>query len=483
MTKAHDGRPVLRGINLQVGAGEVLGLVGENAVGKSTLMSVIAGDYSADSGLMTLSGEPYSATSRTEARDKGVGIIRQKIEIDPELTVAQAIFRESAWAGESIERLTRQAEYLLRDVGIDLDPRAKMSTLLRSEHGMVEAARMLAEDARIVIMDEVAATFNVHEIADLHFITSRLTRQGRSVIYISHRLHEVIEVSDRIVVLVDGHVEREVPSAEATTDLLADVMFKGRQRRRSSREGHLTSDVLLEVRGLATPDLLSDVSFEIHRGEILGLAGPRRNGMVEVAGALIGEVEATWDLLRMAGQDRIISTPADAASLRIAYFSDDNDELGLSPSETIARSLMSGGWEDEQDFKSEVAALREIIESIQKLRIKAASLRSSVGTMSGGDQQKIALTRWMTEDRDLLVLNEPTRGLDVAARQDVHSLLADHTAAGRAVILISSDPNELKAWCDRVILMKEGRITGIHDTATLDAEQISRAMIGNLNAA
>ncbi|MDO5683740.1 MAG: ATP-binding cassette domain-containing protein [Propionibacteriaceae bacterium] len=476
LEKKHNGRPVLQGISLDVRPGEVLGLVGENGVGKSTLMSILAGDYPPDAGEMFLGDTPYQALDHQQARTQGIGIIRQQFRIDDDLTVAQAIYREGPMAGLPHEQLERPARHLLRDIGIELDPSARMGDLLRSEHGLVEAARMLAEDAQLVLMDEVAATFNVREISDLHFITSRLTRQGRSVIYISHRLQEVIAVSDRIAVLVGGRVSKEFAASDVTSDHIADAMLENRYAEGRSREGHRREDVLLSVEGLSTPDLLQDVTFEVHRGEVLGLCGPRRGGINEIAGALVGETAATWTHLRLAGQEREIRTPADAASLRIAYFSDDDDELGLSESETIARSMMASGWRDDLDFASEVAALREIIETLQQLNVKTQSLKAGLGTLSGGDKQKVALSRWMTEDRDLIILNEPTRGLDVGARREIFGILADHTANSRSAILISSDPGELLEWCDRIAFVRGGKITRIADAADLDDADIAVAM-------
>lgn len=476
LEKKHNGHPVLQGIHLDLKAGEVLGLVGENGVGKSTLMSIVAGDYPPDSGEIYLGDTPYQALNHDHARTQGIGIIRQQFTIDENLTVAQAIYRDSPMAALPHEQLRRPAQHLLRDIGIDLNPDSRIGDLLRSEHGLVEAARMLAEDAQLVIMDEVAATFNVREIEDLHFITSRLTRQGRGVIYISHRLHEVIAVSDRIAVLVGGRVSKEFVAADVTSDHIADAMLANRYAEGRSRAGHATDEVLLEVQGLSTTELLKNVSFNVHRGEIVGFVGPRRAGMNEIAGALVGETAATWQGLRLAGQEREIHTPADAAALRIAYFSDDDDELGLSESETIARSMMSTGWRDDLDFASEVAALREIIETLQRLNVKAKSLRADLNTLSGGDKQKVALSRWMTEDRDLIILNEPTRGLDVGARREIFATLADHTAKGRGAILISSDTSELLEWCDRIGFVRKGELVKMANASDLDDADIAMGM-------
>lgn len=458
ITKSHDNTPVLRGISLHTTPGEVLGIIGENGVGKSTLMHILAGDYPADTGQMRLEGRDYAPRSTEEAQVAGVGIIRQHFRVDPDLTVAQAVFRGGYERNRPHEDLRRRTAMWLREIGSDISADARIGDLLRSDHAIVEAVRMLAEDATVVIMDEVGTTFNLQEISDLHFITSRLSAQGRAVIYISHRLNEIKSVSDRIAVLKEGRISTILDPRRVTTDEIAESMLT--RRVDMTRTDHSTDEVVLEISGLVTEDgLANGVDLHLRRGEVLGLSGRKQAGMHAVAGALTGHTPYRAETLRLMGQDRAITSPEEAAALRIGYFSDDDDELGLSSSETIARSMMAGGWSDGADFTTEVAALREIIENIQKLSIRSQGISQGVGTLSGGDKQKIALTRWMAEDRDILILNEPTRGLDVGARAQIRDILAEHTAAGRSAIVISSDPTDLTRWCNRILVLDGGRVT------------------------
>ena len=471
IAKSREHVPVLRGVNLSLAEGEVLGLVGANGVGKSTLMAILAGDLRPDTGQMRLSGEPYAPHDNDEARRHGVGIIRQQFRLDPGQTVAQAIFRESFHAGRPHEELRRPAAQLLRDVGTEISADTLLGDLRRAEHAIIESVRMLAEDAQVVIMDEVGSTFNVREIDDLHFITSRLTSQGRAVIYISHRLTEVKAVSDRVVVLREGRVSAELDPYRVSTDDIAEAMID-RRPGELVRVSHVVDEPVLEVSGLRVADAVHGVDLKVRRGEVVGLVGARRGGMYELVGALVGQFPMTAGTVLVQGEPRVINSPADATALRIGYFSDDDDELGLSNSESIARNLMIGGWDEGVDFETEVAALRDVIETIQRLNVRAVSIQRGVGDLSGGDRQKIALTRWMTEDRDVLILNEPTRGLDIGAREDVLQILGEHTEAGRSAIILSSDLEDIVAWCDRVVVMRDGVIVDDLSTQGLSADAL-----------
>lgn len=452
ITKSFEHHPVLQGINLQLAEGEVLALVGENGVGKTTLMQILAGEQQADGGQMLLEGKPYAPTSTDEAQQMGVGIIRQRFRLDPGLTVAKAVHRTGFQKDRPHEELRRQTAMLLREIGSDISPDATIGELMPSEHAIVEAVRILAEDAQVVIMDEVGTTFNLREISDLHFITSRLSSQGRGIIYISHRLQEVKAISDRIAVLNDGQISQELDPREVSTADIAQAMLKNEVD--LSRPDNSTDEVVLEVSGLTTEDgRAHDVGFVLHRGEVLGLSGDKQAGMYAIANALVGRApyEGT---IHIHGQ--VHDTSNDAEQLRIGYFSED-DELGEGTGETIASSLMTTSTEG-IDFKTEIQARREVAEQIKKLSVKSTGLQASVDTLSGGDRQKVALTRWMAQDRDILILNEPTRGLDVGARAQIRSILADHTAAGRSAIVISSDPEDLTGWCNRILLMEQGTI-------------------------
>ncbi len=420
VTKSHAGMPVLRGIDLDIRPGEVLGLIGANGAGKSTLMSIISGAYQA--------ARPHA-------------------------------------------QLRRQAQWLLNEAGVHISPDARIGHLLRPEMGLVEAVRLLADDAQIVLVDEVAATFNVREIADLHFITSRLTRQGRSVVYISHRLHEVKDITNRIAVLREGRIVDVLKSSQTTTEQMAEAMF-GRVVNRDKRTSSHSAEVVLRAKNLRG-DTLKGVDFELHRGEVISFVGPRHSGIPDIVGAITGDRPGTFDELEVFGQQRRITRPEDAAALRITYFSEDDIDLGVSQDESIARSLMSGGWGAEIDFDDEVAALRDIIGVLGKFQVKAKSILGKVDALSGGDQQKIALARFMSEDCDIMILNEPTRGLDMSSRHDVHKMLSELTESGKSAILLSTDYEDALDWSDRVCVVRDGLIWRNVSSKDCTADQLT----------
>lgn len=298
LSKSHRDRRVLHDLDLTIRSGEIIGLVGSNGAGKSTLMSVLAGDVPADEGEIILRGEPYEVADRDEGRRRGIGYVRQRLEIDPTVTVAQALLRRTAHAGRPHAEIRDSAASLLTEAGVQIDPDTKMGDLVRTEHGIIEAVRMLAEDAHLVIMDEVAATFTVDEIAELHFITGLLTRRGRSIIYISHRLHEVVAIADRIAVLRDGLVTVELNPRRVSLEDIAQEMQDYEPGERPDRTGHVGDEVVLHVRGMRTPNL-PGVDLDLRRGEVLGLVGPRRGGMQELGGALAGQSRVLFDELEV----------------------------------------------------------------------------------------------------------------------------------------------------------------------------------------
>ncbi|MGO4957369.1 ATP-binding cassette domain-containing protein [Luteococcus sp. Sow4_B9] len=466
--KRHGGRPVLRGIDLDVAPGEVMGLIGENGVGKTTLMSLLSGTYAPDDGEIYLNGERINPRSQREAMSLGIGVIRQDLKVNPRLTVAQGLFRTGRLSGLPHDEIREQAARGLAEHGYGLSVDARLGSLSGLELVMLEMARMSVEGAKVILMDEVGALFNRREIDDLHDQLQELNERGTSAIYITHRLSEMKRVADRVAVLKEGHVFRVVNSDDVSVDEMAQLLLTREQIALSDRSDHPRDELALSVRGLSG-DTIQEVDLDLRRGEVLGLTGPaRRGGMDELAEALSGrcdhdvegEVDVAEELQNLAG-----------GKAPIAYFSTE-ERLAFEDSATIARSLTAGNSD-----ATEMAALRQIIDVIQTMNIKATSAQSEVRNLSGGDQQKVALRRWIDSAPAVLILNHPTLGLDVRSRQDLYQMIFEHTETGGAAILISSDPAELRGWCDRIAIMRNGRVTSIVRPDQITDDELDDAMV------
>jgi ribose transport system ATP-binding protein len=501
LTKSFGARRVLRDVTFGIDEGEIVGLVGTNGAGKSTLGDVLAGITAADGGTMTLQGAPYAPLSADDARHLGVGVVEQLVRIDPGLTVAQAVFRGTSQAGRPQAELRRQAQVLLGEVALDVDPDALVGDLPHFVHGLVEIARVLAEDTRLVVLDEVSAALLPLEVSRLHAVTARLSRQGRGVLYISHRLPEMLSVVDRVLVLRDGRIALDAPSADLDPVRLAaetvgapvslppprvvpvdppeqpDAPVPA-----AARPAPPDDEVVLQVRNLRVPGRVEGVDLLLRRGEVIGLTGHRSSGVSEIADALSGELPAITDELLLHGEPRSLG-PADDGSLRLPAYHPDEDAYGVDPGETIARSLTQQAWGAVTDIRGEIASLRGVIRTVHQLDVKTLSIRTVVGALSGGDQHKLALARWMASAHDVVVLHEPTRGLDVRARLQVRKLLDEATAHGTSVVVVSVDPDELAECCDRVGIVSGGRVARWIDTRELAVDAVRDRIVEAATAA
>ncbi|WP_299956404.1 ATP-binding cassette domain-containing protein [uncultured Modestobacter sp.] len=486
LTKSFGARRVLRDVSFALEQGEVVGLVGANGAGKSTLGDVLAGITAADSGAMTLAGHPYAPLSAEDARHLGVGVVQQLVRIDPGLTVAQAVFRGTPQAGRPQAELRRQAQVLLAEVALDVDPDTVIGELPHFVHGVVEIARVLAEDTRLVVLDEVSAALLPVEVEGLHAVTGRLSRQGRGVLYISHRLPEMLAVVDRVLVLREGRIALDSPAAALDPVRLAAETVGEPVALPAPRVATLprpddapapaprpvgSDDVTLQVRNLRVPGAVEGVDLLLHRGEVIGLTGHRSSGLGELVGALSGELPAITDELLLHGEPRSLGSATGADVLRVPAYRPDDDAYGVDPGETIARTLTQEQWGALTDMRQEIATLRSVIRTVHQMDVKTLSIRTVFGALSGGDQHKIALARWMSASaQDVVVLHEPTRGLDVRARHQVRRLLDDATASGTSVVVVSVDPDELAECCDRVGIVSGGRVARWIDLDELAAD-------------
>ncbi|GAB3192265.1 sugar ABC transporter ATP-binding protein [Geodermatophilus arenarius] len=508
LTKSFGARRVLRDVSFTIDEGEIVGLVGTNGAGKSTLGDVIAGITPADAGSMTLQGHPYAPLSAFDARHLGVGVVEQLVHIDPALTVAQAVLRGTTQAGLPPRELRRQAQVLLAEVALDVDPDTPVGDLPHFVHGLVETARVLAEDTRLVVLDEVSAPLLPSEVGRLHAVAGRLSRQGRGVLYISHRLPEMLEVVDRVLVLRDGRIALDAPAdrldpVRLAAETVGEPVTPPEPRVASAPEPAAagptaaeeapvrlsprlvpSDEVVLRVRNLRVPGAVEGVDLLLRRGEVIGLTGHRSSGVREIADALSGELPAVTDELQLFGEERSLGSSADGPALELPVYRPDEDAYGVDPGETIARTMTQEAWGSLSDLRTEIARLRGVIRTVHQMDVKTLSIRTVFGALSGGDQHKLALARWMSEcARDVVVLHEPTRGLDVRARRQVRRLLDEATAHGTSVVVVSVDPDELAECCDRVGIVAGGRVARWIDTGELAVDAVRDRIVEAATAA
>ncbi|OEV04352.1 D-ribose transporter ATP-binding protein [Streptomyces oceani] len=467
IVKGFPGVRALQDMRLSLAGGEVLALVGENGAGKSTLMKLLSGIHTPDEGEFFLDGRRVRPRDPRHAQELGISIIHQEFNLMPDLTVAQNIFIGREPRGRFLLRdreLNSRAGELIERLGLSVRPEQTVGTLTVAQQQMVEIAKALSYDARILIMDEPTAALNDAEVAALHDLIRRFVQPDTGVIYVSHRMNELEAVSDRITVIRDGRYVDTLNTAEATMSQVITRMV-GRELTTDVGPEDVREDreTVLNVTGLCTKSLLRDVNLRLRQGEILGLAGLMGAGRTEVARALVGADPVTSAEVTLRGRPVRVSNPADAAGHGIGYLSEDRKQLGLLLDQDVSSNIGLGSLRTRfQSFgfvrdKAVRAAARESVES---LRIRTPSENQLVKHLSGGNQQKVALAKWLVKDCEILIIDEPTRGIDVGAKEEIYRLLNDLAQEGKSIIMVSSELPELLRMSHRIVVMSEGRVTG-----------------------
>ena len=467
LSKAFPGVRALDGVDFDLRAGEVHALLGENGAGKSTLVKILAGAVVPDAGTVTLDGSPLPFGDPLAAQRHGVSIVYQELILVPELTVAENIFlgRERGRLFLRRQEMNAIARDLLGELGSTLSPMAKAGTLSVAQQQMVEIARALAAESKVLVLDEPSATLSDPEVESLFAAMRRLCARGLGVVYISHRLEEIFSIADRVTVLRDGRnvTVSDVPGLERAQLIswmvgreVADVPSPRRQAPVPGSEAPV-----LEARGLSCPGSFEDVSLEVYRGEIVGLAGLVGAGRTAVALALFGALPASG-AVRVLGRPVRFESPADAIDAGLGYVTEDRKGRGVFPLldvganitltylKAFARALLLS------PAREDAAAA----EAVRDFDVRAATLRQPAATLSGGNQQKLLLARYLLRPRTLLILDEPTRGIDVGAKAEIYALMNRLTAAGLGILMISSELPEVLGMSDRIVVMHEGRVAG-----------------------
>jgi ribose transport system ATP-binding protein len=480
VSKSFPGVKALEDMHLDLRAGEVLAVVGENGAGKSTLMKLLTGVYDVDAGEFFLSGEPYEPISPKHAQELGISIIHQEFNLMPDLTVAQNLFIGREPRGSrfllSERRLNAQAQELIERLHLPLRPKDLVGNLTVAKQQMVEIGKALSYDAKLLIMDEPTAALNDAEVDVLHDLIRRFVRPDTGVIYISHRLEELRRVADRITVIRDG---RYVGTREIEETTMKEVisMMVGREIAGEAQPVDVQQgrEVVLEVSGLSTKDLLKDVSFDLRKGEILGFAGLMGAGRTEVARAVVGADRVDGGTIRLHGREIRIHTPAEAAKHRIGYLSEDRKRFGLLLEQEVNANIgLSALAERFQrwGFMKDKAMRATSREYVQSLRIKTPSVAQMAKNLSGGNQQKVVIAKWLVKDCDILIFDEPTRGIDVGAKEEIYRLLNELAQQGKSIIMISSELPEVLRMSHRIVVMSEGRVTGTLDAGEATQESV-----------
>lgn len=474
--KAYGGVPALADVSFEVLPGEVHALVGANGAGKSTLMNIVGGVVGADAGRMFWDGRAVTVRSPRQAQALGINFVHQELALVPQLSAAENIFlgrhparRGLRWVrwGEIHER----ARGLLEELGHDIHPRRPVAELSVGEQQLVEIARALAFRARLIIMDEPTAALSEHEIARLFEVVGRLRRRGVSVIYITHRLKEIYRGPDRVTVLRDGRHVATAPVAEMTLDAVVRHMV-GRpvKERLPARESLSQLGEALRVEGFTARGRFHDVSFRLRRGEILGLAGLVGAGRTDLLEALFGATARDAGQVFIEERPVSIRTPADAIRRGVALVTDDRKAKGLVLGAPVRWNMM---LPSERRFRIRADRERERAgRMVRELQMGAPDLEQPVARLSGGNQQKVVLAKWLLADAKILLLDEPTRGVDVGAKDEIHEIIRRLAARGAAVVLVSSELEEILHLADRVLVMHAGRIVGELPRAEASEERI-----------
>ena len=467
ITKAFPGVQALSDVSFSLYAGEIHALVGENGAGKSTLMNILTGAVPKDAGTILLRGQPVEITDPRRAIELGIAIIHQELTLIPHLTVAQNIYlgREPRgrlpgtvdWAV-----LNRQAEELLARLGLDLQPTTLVAELSIAQRQMVEVAKALSLNADIIAMDEPTSALSEREVETLFGFIRQLRRQGVGLIYISHRIAEVFALADRVTVLRDGRHVGTAPVQAVDEAQIIHWMVGRPLGELYPKTSQPRPEVVLKVEGLRRKSVLQDISFELHRGEILGLAGLVGAGRTDVVRALFGVDPVESGTIWLEGRQVRITSPQEAIRLGIGLVPEDRKAqglfLGMAVRQNITitrlRDLSHLGWIDR---RQQDGLARHYVE---ELRIRTPSLGQRLRHLSGGNQQKVVIARWLTLNPKVLLLDEPTRGVDVGAKVEIYALMSALAARGVGILMISSELPEILGVCDRILVMRGGRVVG-----------------------
>ncbi len=489
ISKSFPGVQALDGVTLDVRSGTVHAVLGENGAGKSTLMKILIGMYQPDGGTVTYQGEQVQIPNPRAALDMGISMIHQELSPVPEMTVAENIYlgREPRNRFGLVDRraMNRETAALFARWNIPLNPTAKMRTLSVAAMQMAEIAKAISYDARVVIMDEPTSAITEREVDLLFEMIHQLRTAGTAILYITHKMDEVFKISDEVTVFRDGKLVGTNPASEMTSASLIRMMVGRELTHLFPKQDAEIGEVILSVRDLNRGRLVKDVSFDLRRGEILGLAGLMGAGRTEVLETIFGIYRPESGEVLVKGNRLRVREPRDAIRAGIGLLTEDRKGSGIMSVLSVRDNMISAAlpWYTKAGFVQAKRVNGAVEEQRAALAIKTPSLRQLISNLSGGNQQKVLISRWLLTLPDILMIDEPTRGIDVGAKSEIHRLMSLLAGEGKAILMVSSEMPEILGMSDRIVVMHEGRVSGTLDRSEATQDRVMELATGTVAAA
>ncbi|WP_407572297.1 sugar ABC transporter ATP-binding protein [Deinococcus altitudinis] len=473
ISKSFSGVHVLKDVQFSLRAGEVHALLGENGAGKSTLLKTLFGIYIPDSGTLSIGGTPVTLLSPKDAQRHGVAMIHQELALIPELSVAQNVLlgnEGKEWLNYG--QMEARVRPFLEKVGLTASPSTPVKRLTIAQQQMVEIARAVARQARIIIMDEPTSSLTTHEIEQLYVVVRELTASGVGVIYVSHHFDEIEALADRVTVLRDGNHIGTVNQRDVTQDQLVTMMVGRELLAQDAPADRNPGAVRLDVRGLNRTGVFEDISLQVHAGEVVTLAGLIGAGRTEVLRAIYGADASTGGQIELDGQPVPKPSPAVMMLRGVGFIAEDRRQQGIVPDAKVSVNMMLTSWAKGLVSVRETDMRRSVEPQMQALGIRPANPNQTIRRLSGGNQQKVILGRWLAAGCGVLLIDEPTRGIDVASKADIYTLVDELARQGVAILMVSSELPEVLRLSDRILVMREGRLVGELSRAQASEERI-----------
>ena len=485
ISKAFSGNVVLNDVSFEVKPGEIHALMGENGAGKSTMMKILTGIHQRDAGVIKVNGQEVNCKSPQDAEDLGIAVIHQELNILPDLSVTENLFlgKEKTYPLFGIlkkKEMHEEAKALLAKLGLDLDPRTRAGDLSVGKQQIIEIAKAIASDAKYIVMDEPTAALTDREIETLFVTVNELKAKGISFVYISHRMEEIFAICDRITILRDGTYVGVRVIKETSFDEIVSMMVGRELGERFPERNATIGEVKLEVKNISAKNAFEQVSFQLRKGEILGVAGLMGAGRTEVAQAIFGYRKLSTGEVFIDNKKVAISSPIEAMKHKIGFVTEDRKTQGLVLEFSIKENIMLANLEKGSKTGVIVPKLENdmVADYIEQLRIRCASADIAAKSLSGGNQQKVVIAKWLGTNPEILILDEPTRGVDIGAKKEIYQIMNNLAEAGVSILMISSELPEVIGMSDRVLVMREGQVTGMVAKQQMTQENIMHYATG-----